>query len=177
MKKVLLLSIFTGLLLGGVGVASAYSVYEQAQPAPIAVQTVVEKPATAESLLTAVNAERAKVGVKPLIFLENMQQTAQLKADDMWTRDYRQHKLPGSDYNQTAEMAAIANVYCSDGSENYVYTQDKSDIITTERAIHWWLNSAPHKKAMLDPQYTYTGFGIAHNNLVVEHFCVAKSLN
>lgn len=135
-------------------------------------QTVV--PATNGSLLDAVNAERAKVGVAPLVIHPSLQKSAQFKADDMWTRDYRAHADPITGKNNGLDhFFETDSSLCTYVSENFVYGADKG-VLPTQSAVEWWLNSPSHKQAMLDPKYTYTGFGIAGNSVVVEHFCVAK---
>lgn len=43
--------------------------------------------------------------------------------------------------------------------------------IATETAMQLWLNSLPHKSAILDSKYTYTGVGISGGKVVVQWFC------
>ncbi len=128
-------------------------------------------PPTEQSILTAVNAERAKVGVAPLQLHPSVSKAAQLKADDMIARNYRHHELP-EDKNTiaTSEMLSYISL-CSVYSENFVYNDYA---ISSKGAMSWWLNSPSHKAAMLDPKYTYTGIGVGDGKLVVQWFCVAR---
>lgn len=131
-------------------------------------------PATSSSILEAVNTERAKIGVAPLIMNERITKSAQLKADDMWARNYRSHYLPEDPTaTLTPEMADLVNPVCSLSSENYVYDIGNGTT-TTRQAMNWWMSSPPHKKAILDPKYTLTGIGVANDSIVVQHFCVAR---
>ncbi len=53
-------------------------------------------PPDAQEMLELVNQERARIGVAPLVMDENVQKSAQLKADDMAAKGYRQHIIPGT---------------------------------------------------------------------------------
>lgn len=128
-------------------------------------------PPTEQNIIKLVNIERQKAGVSSLVVHPSLTKSAQLKADDMWNRGYRDHYIPGTDQIYTDEMKLYVHPLCSYSSENYAYY----DIgITAEIAIDLWLESQPHKEAMLDPQYTYTGIGVSNDSIVVEHFCVAR---
>lgn len=166
---VILSSIIAGFLIFNLGFATA----RYAADADEAEQAL-QLPATPASILEAVNAERAKVGVAPLAMNQKVKMSAQLKADDMWVRDYRGHFLPDGDgATLTPQMAALVEPICSRSGENFVYNQENSPI-TTEQSISWWMSSPPHKKAILDPKYTLTGIGVANDSIVVQHFCVAR---
>ena len=112
-------------------------------------------PADPTELLELVNAERQRVGVAPLEFDESMQRSAQLKANDMITKDYRQHIIPGLGDMYTQEMRYLIyqRAKCSHSSENY-YTgayHPKSDVFvsTSREAFNGWMSSKP-------PQRSYT---------------------
>jgi uncharacterized protein YkwD len=169
MKKLILTAI---LLLTAFGCVT-YVVYANAlkvesQPTVTAVKP---EPATVETLLKRVNEERAKVGVAPLTLDPMLNQSAQWKADDMVKFDYRSHIKPGETSNNGLDyLDSIdkANV-CKIGSENLAWDNSKSTL-TTDNAVYWWMQSKLHHDAMLNPNYTITGFGI-NNWAVVEHFC------
>ena len=78
-------------------------------------------PADPTELLELVNAERQRIGVAPLEFDESMQRSAQLKADDMITKGYRQHIIPGLGDMYTQEMRYLIyqQAKCSHSGENY----------------------------------------------------------
>ena len=133
-------------------------------------------PATEQNILAEVNAERAKVGVAPLVLHPNITKSAQLKADDMLNRGYRTHFLP-EDPNATltAEMYSYIEPICSNSSENLMAS--KNDVVrTTEGLMYAWMNSEPHRNAILNPDYTYTGIASSSDNtILVQHFCVART--
>lgn len=126
---------------------------------------------TEQSILKAVNIERAKVGAAPLKLHPNLSKTAQMKADDMIARNYRGHHMPDTNQPLTYEMRQLQASVCVNASENLTWN-DKGT--TTERSIYSWLTSPAHKAAMLDPKYTYTGIGVGDDKVVVQHFCVAR---
>ena len=129
------------------------------------------EPPTELSILNAVNTERAKVGVAPLKLHPNLSKTAQMKADDMIARNYRGHYMPDTNQPLTEEMRRLQVAACTNASENLTWNDSGTD---TKQSIDWWLSSPPHKAAMLDPKYTYTGIGVGDGKVVVQHFCVAR---
>ena len=126
---------------------------------------------TEQSVLAAVNAERAKVGVAPLQLHPNLSRTAQMKADDMIVRNYRGHLMPDTNQPLTEEMRQLQSAVCVSASENLTWNDS---LTNTKQSMNSWLNSPPHKAAMLDPKYTYTGIGVGDGKVVVQHFCVAR---
>ena len=94
-----------------------------------------------------------------------------MKADDMIARNYRGHYMPDTNQPLTEEMRRLQVVACTNASENLTWNDSGTD---TKQSIDWWLSSPPHKAAMLDPKYTYTGIGVGDGRVVVQHFCVAR---
>lgn len=125
-------------------------------------------PADPTELLELVNAERQRIGVAPLEFDESMQRSAQLKADDMISRNYRDHVSPEGIHGYEL-VFKHANSECKHAGENLAWRTDNT-IGTTQEAFDWWMNSKPHRKAIQDPKYTKTGIGI-NKDVVVQHFC------
>ena len=110
-------------------------------------------PADPQEILKLVNAEREKVGVAPLVMHDSLNKSAQLKADDMWDRDYRGHYLP-EDPNATLtlEMYSYVEPYCESSSENLSFSTDGSEL-TSGESIRWWMNS-PHTRKQSSTQST-----------------------
>lgn len=137
-------------------------------------------PADPTELLELVNAERQRIGVAPLEFDENVRMSAQLKSDDMIAKGYRQHNIPGTNYTLTNEMYAWVSKSCSSSSENFYVgaynSNPSSDLISTSRrAFEGWMSSEPHRKAIQDPKYKKTGFGVSKDKttlVAVQHFCI-----
>ena len=174
MKKLILISILA-IIVGYAGLVVAYNLN---QP-ETAVQTVKTPskyevgPPTAEELLELVNAEREKVGVEPLTIDENVQKSAQLKADDFVNRDYYDHVVKGTEYTLTHEMAQYVNKSCVNSGENIA-----ADNNTSQEAHDDWMGSKLHRDAILSDKYQSIGIGVAREKdgdyYSVQHFCVVK---
>ena len=136
----------------------------------IATETI--QPPTVDELLRLVNEERAKVGVAPLVIDERLNMSAQYKAQDLLSRNYFAHTDPetgknnGLDYAESLGM----DIACSNVSENITWNTRVND---SKSAVNAWVKSGPHYKAMINPEYTLTGFGIADTK-IVQHFCIAR---
>lgn len=127
-------------------------------------------PPDAQEILELVNQERARIGVAPLVMDENVQKSAQLKADDMAAKGYRQHIIPGTSYTLNSEMAYWVNKSCSKSSENISWRTDNIPG-TSQDVFNGWMSSKPHREAIQDPKYTKTGIG-THKDIAVQRFCV-----
>lgn len=143
--------------------AKALSKYETGPPDP-------------QEMLELVNKERAKVGVAPLKMQANLVKSSQYKADDFVSRNYYSHADPATGKNNGLDYLAKIDNSCSYISENIA-----ADMLTSYEPFYGknsWLDSAPHRKAILDPRYTYTGFGVSQEGdgdyYIVEHFCIAR---
>lgn len=174
MKTWLIRGLVVAILVFG-GATFGY-ILKAAETAPEQAKTVqaTPQPLTVDELLRLVNEERAKVGVKPLRLNDNMMMTAQWKAQDMDTRNYFSHwpetidgKSNSEKYTVNLEMRKLLAADCVESSEN-IYQQTPT--VTSESALKGWMDSKPHREALLDPKYESTGFGIAGYK-VVEHFC------
>lgn len=132
------------------------------------VQVVQEQAITVDEVFKLVNQERVKAGVPPLVLDERLNKSAQAKADDMKTNNYFEHVNPKTGVRGYT-LIPIAEIGCVFQSENLSKEQNYnySDAATT---VNGWLESTPHRKAMLDARYDLTGFGIS-GPYVVEHFC------
>ena len=166
MKKGVILAIT--LLIVSIGTYTVFADKTPQNASETASEQIETKP-TVEELLRLVNAERAKVGVKPLKLDEIVQKSAQLKADDMVKRNYFSHEVKGTNKVLTPEMDNLLSGACLDSSENIFWAKyDKS-----QTAVDWWMNSKPHRETMLSDRYEAIGFGISDWR-VVAHFCDAN---
>lgn len=131
-------------------------------------------PPDPQEMLELVNAERAKAGVAPLVLDENVQKSAQLKAEDMAAKDYRQHEIPGLGDMYTQEMRTLLykDANCKSSGENIRWAPPKWQD-TSRSAFEGWMSSKPHREAIQDPAYHRIGFGVK-NEVSVQHFCKNK---
>lgn len=163
MKRLgIVLSVLTAVTFLICGTALAYS----ATLKPIETPTIVHL--NADVVFAKVNDERAKNGLKPLIRDTRLDQTAQERADDMFTRKYFSH------YDPITGSGMIDNqdFQCTGGSENIGLALDMTGD-NNKDAVDWWMNSKPHHDAILNPKYTLTGVAV-HGGISVQHFCIAK---
>lgn len=176
MKKYLIGAAVILILLAGGAWFTAWANTPSTPSTPIvAVEPTVQKPTpkppTVDELLKLVNEERVKVGVAPLTVNSDVQRSAQLKAEDMYNNNYFSHIMPSTGKVLNQEMDNLLSANCVDSSENIVDNDKFSN--TASGAVSAWKNSPPHYQAMIDGQYTQTGFGVAGDK-IVQHFCIAR---
>lgn len=173
MKKVIVITIILALVVGVGGIWLKTCLDAQAA-AGVAQEQPKSKydvgPPDAQEILELVNQERARIGVAPLVMDENVQKSAQLKADDMEAKGYRQHIIPGTQYTLSKEMAYWVNKSCSKSSENISWRTDNIPG-TSQDVFNGWMSSKPHREAIQDPKYIKTGIG-THKDIAVQHFCI-----
>ncbi|RYH70505.1 MAG: CAP domain-containing protein [Alcaligenaceae bacterium] len=131
-------------------------------------------PATDQEIVSLVNIERGKNNAEPLIVSNELQASAQFKADDMANRNYLSHNDPVTNAENGLDKAIeVTNGNCAYVSENIRWGSD--DMATAKAAIDGWMGSPSHREAMLDPKYSYTGIGLSQNksgeHIIVQHFC------
>lgn len=166
MKKVKWLVIAT-VALTILIVPVAYLAHAQ-KPTQTAVQAPVSVPLNATTIFTLVNAERAKNSLNPLVRDARLDSSAQTKADDMVNNNYFGHV----DANGKHGYELISLSLCSKRSENLSIMYDESGDNNADTVIGW-MNSKPHREAILNPEYTLTGVAVSGNK-VVQHFCIAR---
>ncbi len=103
-------------------------------------------------ILKRVNGERQKRGLAPLKAYDALNETAQVKAEDMYKNKELSHysKKLGYFYDQY-EKAGI--VYLS-GAENIAKGQDSAASV-----MKAWMESPGHRSAILNRSYTHLGVG------------------
>ena len=176
MKKVIVITIILALVAGVGGSlwlktrldaqAAAGAVQEQKQEQPKSKYEV--GPPDAQEILELVNKERARIGVAPLEVDPRINASAQEKADDMISRNYRDHVSPEGVHGYELVFKHTGGE-CRHAGENLAWRTDNT-VGTTRSAFNWWMSSKPHRKAIQDSKYTKTGIGI-NKDVVVQHFC------
>lgn len=126
----------------------------------------VESPLDVQTILELVNAERAKVGVKPLVMDERLNQSAKYKTDEIVITGNYSHM--GIDGKLTAYKIPEYMPECRWYSENLTNKVFSSSDVAP--AVQGLMGSKSHREAILDPRYEYTGIAIT-DGYVAEHFC------
>ena len=114
----------------------------------------VLREAYAEEVLDLVNVQRKAEGLKPLRRDRRAEQTAQGHAEDMAEHNYFNHTgRDGSNPQQRAQRAKCRMKWCG---ENIAAAQKDPAAV-----VEGWMNSPPHRRNILKPEFTHLGVGIA----------------
>ena len=110
-----------------------------------------------EEVVVLTNAERAKVGCAALKRHEALDRSAQVHGADMAEKNYFSHT--GKDGSSPVDRIARAGYPGNTGqAENIAAGQTSPSAV-----VQGWMNSAGHKKNMLNCAYKSIGVGYAHN--------------
>jgi uncharacterized YkwD family protein len=103
-------------------------------------------------ILQLVNAERAKVGAKPLKSNADLNKLATMKSQDMVEKNYFSHQSPT--YGSPFDMMKTYGV-------SYMYAGENIAINSDADKVHQaWMNSEGHRKNILNPDFTEIGIGL-----------------
>ena len=105
-----------------------------------------------QQMVTLVNQDRVKLGLKPLAVDMRLVKAARLKSQDMIDKHYTSHISPtyGSPFDMMKSMGITYNT----AGENI------AGAATVDRAYTNLMNSAGHRSNILSPNYTKIGIGI-----------------
>lgn len=109
-------------------------------------------------IYTGTNAERVKVGDKPLTLNSRLNTVAQKRMSDMFTRGYFEHVSPqGQSASSVAEE--IDYEYATIG-ENIAMGNFATDAVLVQA----WMDSPGHRENILRTQYTEIGIAVGKGN-------------
>lgn len=100
------------------------------------------------------NAERAKVGLRPLKMNWELQRCARVKSEDMRNRNYFAHNSPS--YGSPFTMMKSFGINYSTAGENIAAGQQ-----TPEAVVASWMKSPGHRANILKAEYAEIGCGVA----------------
>jgi uncharacterized protein YkwD len=109
-----------------------------------------------EELLAAINAERSRYGLGPLVARPILMQVAEAHSQDMATRDYFDHTSPEG-VNPCQRMTSAGYQWWACG-ENIGAGFPSAQLMLTA-----WLNSPGHRSNILSIDFTDIGVGYAPN--------------
>ncbi len=114
---------------------------------------------TRELTLCLLNAERARAGVGPLRYDVRLEAASQRHSDDMVARRYFEHDTPeGVEPYQRMLAAGYAATNAFTG-ENIAWGEGAES--SPVEIVDTWMHSLPHREALLHPQYSEVGVGVA----------------
>lgn len=122
-------------------------------PANIAPMSV-QSDAFAKEVFDLMNAERAKVGSRPMVWHQDISNVSQDWAN----------QLSAKTMNGTFDWAKIHRPDAGGSLIPQGYTWYRENIgfnFTPRQIVDWWLGSPGHRAAMLDPKGTHVGVGYA----------------
>ena len=125
------------------------------KPSQTATQNV--DTSAAQQILSLVNSQRAANGLSPLTLNSNLSRVAQAKAEDMKNRNYFSHTSPT--YGSPFDMMKSFGISYRTAGENIAKGQKTPSAVMTA-----WMNSAGHRKNILNANYTQLGVGYVYNN-------------
>ncbi|WP_372011175.1 CAP domain-containing protein [Paenibacillus chitinolyticus] len=133
-----------------------------ATPAP----KPTEKPASSQSefadqVVTLVNQERSKAGLKPLASDSALAAMALDKAKDMYTNNYFDHNSPT--YGSPFDMMKSYGISYTYAGENIAKGQR-----TPQEVMNSWMNSQGHRENILSPNFTKIGVAYYNGEWVQE---------
>lgn len=103
-------------------------------------------------VLTLVNQERAKIGLKPLEMDWELQRVARTKSQDMVAKNYFSHTSPT--YGSPFDMMKQFGISFRTAGENIATGQR-----TPKEVMESWMNSQGHRENILKPDFTHIGVG------------------
>lgn len=103
-------------------------------------------------IVNLVNVERAKEGLNPLKFSDELSEVADIKAADMRDADYFDHTSPN--YGSPFEMMKSFGIDYSGAGENIAMGYP-----TPEAVMNGWMNSQGHKENILRDWFEEIGIG------------------
>lgn len=125
---------------------------------------------TVQKVVDMTNAERQKQGLSPLQLNSVLSQSAALKAQDMFHKDYWAHNSP--DGLTPWDFFRQADYQYSVAGENLA-----KDFYDTDSMVKAWMKSPTHRDNIVSPKYQEIGIAVVNGvlngvktTLVVQHF-------
>jgi uncharacterized YkwD family protein len=148
--------IWPGLVLTIPGQSTVYS-----PPVPPAKASTSTVSSYANQVISLVNQERVKDGLKPLAGSSYLSTMALDKAKDMYHNNYFSHTSPtyGSPFN----MMKLYGIKYSYAGENIAKGQK-----TPQEVMKAWMNSQGHRQNILSPNFTKIGVAYYNGEWVQE---------
>ncbi len=141
-------------------------------PPPVASSPTL--PQLRTQILSMVNTERLKEGLKPLVYNQQLEESAERYAEKMATEGFFGHVSPQGEVLKDRigatgyySLAFSPDCGCVKGftlGENLGRGQT-----TAKEVVDAWMASKEHRAAILNPDYSDTGIGVA-SGIWVQHF-------
>lgn len=119
---------------------------------------VIAQDPRAQQIIDEVNFQRAIRGIPPLKQNKTLDRIAQKKADDMLVNKYFAHKSP--------KGVSLKHLF---ERERYNYSAGGENLAkgyTVDEVVKAWMQSQPHKKNIVNKDFTEIGIGITEIHFV-----------
>ncbi|WP_052476000.1 CAP domain-containing protein [Cohnella kolymensis] len=113
-------------------------------------QTLQSQTTYAKQVVTLVNRNRAKAGLKPVTLSTKLSAVAKAKAIDLYTNDYFDHISPI--YGSPFKMMKAFGITYNYAGENIARGQKTPQAVVTA-----WMNSPGHRANIMNKHYKYIG--------------------
>ena len=110
-----------------------------------------------DALLVETNVARTRFGLEPLQPLEGLARAARGHAQEMAELHFFSHTSPNPSSSTLQRRLARAGVASTTAGENLALLRGQED--PAAAAVEGWLQSPPHREALLNGEYTHVGFG------------------
>lgn len=114
---------------------------------------------TSDQVIVAVNEERKKAGLEPLIINEQLMQAAQMKAEDMNNKNYFSHISP-VDGTKWSDFIKKSGYEYSIAGENLA-----NGFTEVGAMVKAWMNSPSHRENILNTSVRETGVSVLSGKL------------
>lgn len=130
----------------------------------------------ASDVIILTNKERIATGNTPLTENPKLSQSAQIKLNDIFDKQYFEHASPSG--VQVKDLAGIVSYDFITIGENLAFGNFKSD----QTLVHAWMASSGHRANILNKYYTEIGVAVGHRAfngvdtwIAVQHFGLPRS--
>ena len=123
------------------------------------------------------NQERSKHGVHPLTYHPKLTQAAQGHSEEMRDMRYMDHQSPTHGRETPHKRVLLTGFRPRTVGENLARMDRYDEKALAQATVRDWMNSPPHRKNLLDPDYHLIGIGIARNRYRVYITQVFSSKN
>jgi uncharacterized protein YkwD len=122
--------------------------------------------ASESRIFDLINAERRSQGLPPLVFNAQLDRMAKIQAENMARFQKMAHSLPESSLPNLADRAKYVG---------YTYGRIEENVAlgypNAESVVNGWMNSAGHRRNILDRDVVETGIGIARSSAGGLYYC------
>jgi uncharacterized protein YkwD len=112
----------------------------------------------AEALIKLTNSERTHAGLRPFAPNDLLMKAAQIQADQLVRSGRLEHVIRGARYPRPVDRIEAVGYRWQAIAENLAFNERNA-----AGAVHDWMNSAGHRKNILDSRYTEIGTGYARD--------------